>query len=55
MRLICTTHELTAADLVAKWFTYSATKNDVDLTLDVVDDFNKVFFFHHMFSLKINM
>eukprot|EP00112_Aurelia_sp_Birch-Aquarium-sp1_P011868 Seg2494.2 transcript_id=Seg2494.2/GoldUCD/mRNA.D3Y31 product="DNA polymerase alpha subunit B" protein_id=Seg2494.2/GoldUCD/D3Y31 len=41
LRSICTAHELSAADLVAKWFTYSATKNDVDLTLDVVDDFNK--------------
>lgn len=52
VRSICTAHELSAADLVAKWFTYSATKNDVDLTLDVVDDFNKVFFYHQNFSLK---
>ena len=49
---MCTTHELSAADLVAKWFTYSAVKNEVDLTLDVVDDFNKVFFFIKYFPTK---
>ena len=39
---MCVTYELTPGDLVAKWFTFSAQKNDCELTLDVLDDFNKV-------------
>ena len=43
------TYELTPGDLVAKWFTFSAQKNDCDLTLDVLDDFNKVLAFTYCF------
>jgi len=41
LKSMCVTYELTPGDLVAKWFTFSAQKNDCELTLDVLDDFNK--------------
>ena len=51
---MCTTYELTASDLLAKWFTFSAQKNDCELTLGILEDFSKVIVSHYTFYVAFN-
>eukprot|EP00795_Rhopilema_esculentum_P003065 gene3065-1350_t len=41
LQSMCTSYNLSASDMLARWFTYVATKNDCDFTVDVLDDFCK--------------
>ncbi len=52
---MCTSFHLKPTELLAKWFTYSAGKNDTDLTMAIIDDFNKVFFDLAVFMVLSNL